>query len=100
MPDLLIFEVVAVFRRQVQRQLMPADRAGSAIEDLGDLPLEVFPTLPLRVRAWELRDNLTAVDAFFVALAERLDEPLATKDRRLAAAAPQHTNIEIVELAG
>jgi predicted nucleic acid-binding protein len=97
-PDLLIFEVVAVFRRQVQQQGMNPDRAKSAVEDLGDLPIELFPTLPLRARVWDLRDNFTAADAFFVALAERLDEPLATKDRRLGNAAKTYTNIQIIEL--
>ena len=97
-PDLFVFEVVAVFRRQVQRQGMDPERAKSAIEDLGDLPLEIFPALPLRARVWELRDNFTAADAFFVALAERLDEPLATKDRHLATAARTKTGIQIIEL--
>jgi predicted nucleic acid-binding protein len=55
--------------------------------------------LPLRDRAWELRENLTAADALFVALAERLGEPLATKDRRLALAARKHAGIEALELA-
>ena len=97
-PDLLVFEVVAVFRRQVKHHGISPDRAKSAIEDLGDLPLEIFPALPLRARVWELRDNFTAADAFFVALAERLDEPLATKDRRLGAAARTYTSIQIIEL--
>ncbi|MGH9891143.1 MAG: type II toxin-antitoxin system VapC family toxin [bacterium] len=97
-PDLLVFEVVAAFRRQVQQHGMNPRRAKSAIEDLGDLPLEIFPALPLRARVWELRDNLTAADAFFVALAERLDEPLATKDRHLATAARTHTSIQVIEL--
>ena len=97
-PDLLVFEVAAVFRRQVQRQAMNSDRAKSAVEDLGDLPLEIFPALSLRTRVWELRDNFTAADAFFVALAERLDEPLATKDRHLANAARAKTRIQIIEL--
>lgn len=97
-PDLAVFEVVAVLRRQVLHQSMDVGRATSAIEDLGDFPLEVFPTLPLRSRAWELRDNLTAADAFFVALAERLDEPLATKDRGLATSARSHTRILVIEL--
>lgn len=99
-PDLLTFEVIAVFRRQVQHHGMNPERARSAIEDLADLAVEVFPTLPLRARVWELRDNLTAADGFFVALAERLDEPLATKDRALASAARAHTNIQVIELGG
>lgn len=99
-PDLLVFEVVAVFRRHVLRGLIAADRATAAIEDLGDLAVEVFPTLPLRDRAWALRENFTAADAFFVALAERLGEPLATKDRGLASAARRHAEIEAIELTG
>lgn len=99
-PDLLVFEVVAVFRRLVQRGEIDPGRARAAVEDLGDLPVELFPILPLRGRVWELRDNLTAADAFFVALAEQLDEPLATKDRHLTAAARAGTGIRIIELAG
>lgn len=53
---------------------------------------------PLRSRAWELRDNLTAADAPFVALAEQLGEPLATKDQGLATTARAQTSIEVIEL--
>ena len=98
-PDLLVFEVLAVFRRHVQRGLIPAERAKAAIEDLGDFAVELFPALPLRERAWELRENLTAADALFVALAEQLGEPLATKDRALAAAAKKYARIESVVLS-
>lgn len=73
-------------------------RARGAIDDLGDLPVDLFGTLPLRRRAWELRENLTAADALFVALAEYLGEPLATKDGGLAAAAHEHARIETLEL--
>ncbi len=98
-PDLLVFEVLAVLRRHVRQGLVSPERANGAIEDLGDLAVELFPTLPLRERAWELRGNMTAGDGLFVALAERLDEPLLTKDRGLAAAAKEHTGVEILELA-
>ena len=97
-PDLLVYEVLAVLRRQVLIGTLTAQRATAAITDLSDLSLELFPTLSLRQRAWELRDNLTAADALFVALAERLNEPLATKDRGLAAAARAHTAIDVIEL--
>jgi predicted nucleic acid-binding protein len=69
------------------------------VDDLGDLALELFPSLPLRRRAWELRDDLTAADALFVALSEALGEPLATKDRTLAATVRRRPGIEVVELA-
>jgi predicted nucleic acid-binding protein len=98
-PDLLVFEVLAVFRRHVLRGTIVDERASAAIEDLGDIAVELFPTLPLRERAWQLRDNLTAADAFFVALAERLGEPLATKDRGLAAVAKMLSGVEVIELA-
>lgn len=99
-PDVLVFEVLAVLRRDVRRGAVPPDRAKGAVSDLGDLPLDLFGSLPLRERAWELRENLTAADGLFVALAERLGEPLATRDLALAAAARDLTGIEAIELAG
>jgi len=98
-PDLLVFEVLAVLRRYVRRGSLAAERARAAVEDLGDLPVQTYPTLPLRERAWELRGNLTAADALFVALAERLGEPLATKDRGLASWARGYAGIPVIELA-
>jgi len=97
-PDLLIFEVVAVLRRDVRREMLDPERARCAIADLGDLPIEFFGALPLRGRAWELRENMTAADALFVALAEDLGETLATKDRGLASAARVHARIGTLEL--
>ncbi len=97
-PDLLVFEVLAVLRRDVGRGALSLARASAAIEDLGDLSVELFSTLALRDAAWELRDNLTAADALFVALAARLGEPLATKDAGLAIAARQHAGVELIEL--
>jgi len=97
-PDLLVFEVLAVLRRDVQRGALTAERAGAAIDDLGDLAIDLYSTLPLRTRAWELRENLTAADALFVALAEELREPLATKDSGLASAAQSHARVEVIEL--
>jgi predicted nucleic acid-binding protein len=97
-PDLLVFEVLAVLRRDVNRGTLSAERARGAVDDLGDLPVELFESLSLRARAWELRENLTAGDALFVALAEALGEPLATKDRGLAEAARTHTRARALEL--
>jgi predicted nucleic acid-binding protein len=97
-PDLLVFEVLAVLRREVGRGALIESRARSALDDLGDLAIELFPTLPLRERAFDLRANFTAADGLFVALAEQLAEPLATKDRALASAAGQHSTVEVVLL--
>lgn len=97
-PDLLAFEVLAVLRRETLRGAIAESRAAGAVEDLGDLPLELFPSLPLRRRAWALRRNLTTADALFVALAEHLDEPLATKDGALAAEAAKHAEVSVLAL--
>jgi len=97
-PDLLVFEVLAVLRRLVARGELSEIRALGALDDLGDLAVELFPTLPLRRRAFALRQNLTAADALFVALAELLGERLATKDRALAVATSEHTGIDVVLL--
>jgi predicted nucleic acid-binding protein len=99
-PDLLVFEVLAVLRRDVARGELDERRAHGAIDDLGDLAVDLFPTLPLRRRAFDLRHNVTAADALFIALAEFLGEPLATKDRALATATRQQTAVEVLLLAG
>jgi predicted nucleic acid-binding protein len=98
-PDLLVFETVAVLRREALRGSVSEQRAGEAVEDLADLPVELFPSMALRTRAWALRENLTAADALFLALAEQLDEPLVTKDGALARAASRHSTATVKHLA-
>ena len=97
-PDLLVFEVLAVLRRHANRGAVSAERAAAAIADLGDVALQLYPSMILRDRAWALRDNLTAGDALFAALAQELGEPLATKDRGLAAFVRSHLGVPVVEL--
>jgi predicted nucleic acid-binding protein len=94
-PDLLVFEVLAVLRRDVSRGELGDTRAQAAIADLGDISLDLLPTLMLRQRAFDLRHNMSAADALFVALAEILEEPFATKDRPLAAAAREHMHVKV-----
>lgn len=97
-PDVIVLEVISALRRAEHRGDVGAARASGAIRDLGDLSIDLFPSLALRERAWELRDNLTAADALFVALAERLDEPLVTKDAAMSQAAREHTAVESILL--
>jgi predicted nucleic acid-binding protein len=97
-PDLLVFEVLAVLRRASHRGAIGDVRASGAVSDLGELPVQLFPSLPLRRRVWELRGNLTAADALFVALAESLHEPLATKDGALAVEAGKHASVTVLQL--
>lgn len=94
-PDLLVFEVLAVLRRHALSGALSEERAAGAVSDLGDLSIALFPSLALRERAWELRANLTAADALFVALAERVGEPLATKDAGIHAGVSARSDLEV-----
>jgi predicted nucleic acid-binding protein len=94
-PDLLRVEVVSALRRQQLHGSLTATQARHALDDLLDVPLLVYPTVPLLRRAWDLRSNLTAYDACYVALAEALDCPLLTMDRRLADAPGPRCRIEV-----
>lgn len=67
--------------------------------DLLDLPLERYPHDVLAPRIWRLRENFSAYDAAYVALAETLTDegaPLLTTDGRLARAARAHTDLTVL----
>lgn len=96
MPHLIDVEVTQVLRRYAAAGEVDPNRCAAAIGDWMDFPLNRYPHDFLLPRIWTLRQNLTAYDAVYVALAESLDAPLITRDRRLAAAAAQHARIEIV----
>lgn len=94
-PELLDVEVMQAVRRYQRLGDLSAQRGESVISDLVDLPLERYPHRPLLARMWELRANLTAYDAAYVALAEALEVPLLTRDARLARA-PHRARVEVV----
>lgn len=85
-PDLLRIEVASVLRRHVRAGLLSSKQGDAAVSDLLAFPITVVPTAPLLRRVWELRQNLTAYDGCYVALAEATDSALLTADRRLASA--------------
>jgi predicted nucleic acid-binding protein len=60
-----------------------AERGAQALSDLADLPLRRYAHDFLLPRIWELRSNVTAYDAAYLALAEALDAPLLTRDAGL-----------------
>jgi predicted nucleic acid-binding protein len=95
-PHLLDVEVAQVVRRYAARGEIDGERGRAALVDLADFPLRRYPHGFLLPRIWELRHNLTAYDAAYVALAEALDAPLLTRDQRLAAAAGHQARIELV----
>ncbi len=94
-PHLLDLEVGQVLRRLVREGAVSAQRADQAIEDLLDLRITRYPHLVLLPRIWQLRHNLSAYDAAYVALAENLGARLLTRDARLASASGLSAPIEL-----
>ena len=95
-PHLLDLEVAQVVRRYWRAGELTEDRAAEALADLADLRIHRHSHEPLLSRVWELRHNLTAYDAAYVALAEALGSPLLTRDTRLASAPGHSAVVEVV----
>jgi len=83
-PHLVDLEVVHTIRRLVRAKRVSERIADGVIADLMDLALERYRHDLLLPRIWELRHNLTAYDAAYVALAEALEVPLLTRDSAMA----------------
>lgn len=95
-PELIDLEVVSTLRRAARAGRLDDRRSGQALTDLAALPLRRVPHLPLLSRVWELRDNLTAYDAAYVALAEALDALLLTADGPLGRATGVRCEVEVL----
>jgi predicted nucleic acid-binding protein len=86
-PALVEPETLNALRRLERDGVVPAWRATQAIADLGGLRSVLYPHGPFVERVWELRHDLTAYDAMYLALAERIDALLFTADKGLAGVA-------------
>jgi predicted nucleic acid-binding protein len=95
-PHLLDVEVASSLRRHCALGVCPLERARQALLDLSRMPLIRHPHHPLLARIWELRQNFTAYDACYLALAEALNATLLTRDRALASARLHRGTVEII----
>jgi len=96
-PALIDLEVASVWRGLARGGHLDPRRVRLALDDLQELPLQRVEHTSLLWRCWELRDNLTIYDAAYVALAEALQAPLLTGDRRLARSTGPRCTIEVVK---
>jgi predicted nucleic acid-binding protein len=93
-PHLIDIETTQVLRRYVANGTIDAKRGSESIHDIGTLSLLRYGHAGLLPRVWEMRNNLSAHDAVYVALAQVLNATLLTCDRRLASAAGHRVRIE------
>jgi predicted nucleic acid-binding protein len=96
-PHLADVEVAQALRRYAKDGELDAAAAGAALDDLRSLDLQRHAHEPLLDRIWELRQNFSAYDAVYVALAEVLDCVLLTCDGRLARAPRVRPRVELVK---
>jgi predicted nucleic acid-binding protein len=82
-PELVRVEATNILRRLERSRDISSLEATSSHRDLMRLDMELYPFAPFAERVWALRDNLSAYDAWYVALAEALECPLATLDLKL-----------------
>ena len=92
---LIDVEFVQVMRRLVREGALTPRRAEEAMEDMAALRITRYAPVLLMRRIWQLRQNLTAYDAAYVALAEALQAPLITRDPRIASAPGHSAAIEV-----
>lgn len=95
-PHLIDVEVMHALRRYEGSGVISEARGREALRDLSDLPLARYPHTLLMSRVWDLRRNLTAYDATYVALAEALGATLVTRDSGLASAPGHRVRIILV----
>jgi predicted nucleic acid-binding protein len=95
-PELVDLEILSTLRRAARGGRLDKRRSGQALDDLAALPLRRVSHQALLPRVWALRDNLTAYDAAYVALAEALDALLLTADGAMKKASGIRCEVEVL----
>lgn len=95
-PALVFPESANTFRKLELRGVLDRDDSTALFEAMLEVPIDIVDWRPSAHRVWELRHTVTAYDASYVALAELLDVPLVTADRRLASAPGVRCEIVVV----
>jgi predicted nucleic acid-binding protein len=95
-PHLLDLEIAHVLCRYAMIGVIDPARGLQALEDLSDMAVTRYPHDLFLSRIWDLRNNITAYDAAYIALAEALAAPLVTRDAALVSAAGHHARIELI----
>ncbi len=95
-PEVFDLEILQSLRRLAFKKQISQDRVEQALDVARHAPLDRFSHRVMRGRIWELRDNLTAYDAAYFALAEMLDAPLWTRDAKFAGVPGSSARVEVL----
>ena len=95
-PHVLDLEITSALRRHCALGSLTQARARQALEDFRNMRVLRHRHTPYLARIWEFRDNFTAYDACYLALAEALGATLLTRDKALASARLQRGNVEVI----
>lgn len=95
-PEIIDLEIMQALRRLARLKAISAARADAALDIFRSLPIERYSHFPLAPRIWALRENLTAYDAAYFALAELLDAPLWTRDAKYLSVPLHSAKVEVI----
>ena len=98
-PQLLDVEVLHVLRRFHRTRTLTLKRSEQALDDFGDLPIRRYGHELLRTGMWRMRNNVTAYDAAYIALAELLEAPIVTCDGKLASSSGHDVSFRLFDRA-
>ncbi|MFZ5619260.1 MAG: type II toxin-antitoxin system VapC family toxin [Pseudomonadota bacterium] len=95
-PEVIDLEILQTLRRLARDNRLPAFRVEAALDIFRHAPIERYSHRLLHARIWALKENLTAYDAAYFALAELIDAPLWTRDEKFRSVPGHGVRIEIL----